>query len=192
MRHFVRGFLLASVLWGGAFAYLYVVEGFRPPPAGSGLVVAASVDPAVEVAASDRPRRRRRRRGRRPRTERTPQGQATTGDDLREDEMRSLDLAGGGGTEQLPRAHLETTFDGAMPRIRRCLVLMAGEDPVTGRVVFGVRIAPTGAVEGVQLSGPAAATTGEAGDCLRSAVRTLRFPPFDGPAMVARFPLTLT
>jgi hypothetical protein len=75
--------------------------------------------------------------------------------------------------------------------VRRCLVLMAGDDPVRGRVTFGLRIAPTGQVRAVQLQGPAAATTGEAGDCLRAAARALRFPSFDGPEMVARYPLHL-
>ena len=88
-------------------------------------------------------------------------------------------------------AQIDAAFDGAMPRIRRCFVLAAGDDPVTGRLTFGMRIAGSGRVSAVNLSGPAAVTAGECGECLREAARNISFPSFDGPEMVARYPITL-
>ena len=78
-----------------------------------------------------------------------------------------------------------------MGRIRRCFILAAGDEPVRGTLTFGMRIAGSGSVSAVNLSGPAAVTTGESGDCLRSAARAIRFPTFDGPEMVVRYPITL-
>ena len=201
MGRFWSGFLTASVLWGAALGAVLLgvpeqlgLELGDRGEDGPVAVVSVAAEPALAEGQTRNRRRRRRRGRRRPRgsSDVTPTGNATTGDDLGEDEMQQLDLTGeGGGQERLPNRELEAAFDAAMPRIRRCLVLMAGSDPVTGRVTFGVRIAPSGRVEGVQLSGPRAATTGEAGDCLRTAARTMQFRSFDGPAMVARFPLTL-
>lgn len=194
MSRFWAGFAVASVLWGAAAAYLVVVAGFGPPEEEIAAPIAeapeVAPDPEQEPEAS--PRRRRGRRARRGSgtEERTPTGVATTGDDLGEDEMRTVDMEGG-GEQQLTSAQIEAGFDSGMGRIRRCLVLMAGSDPVTGRVTFGLRVASDGSVRAVQLSGPAAATTGEAGDCLRAAARAIRFDSFDGPEMVVRYPLTL-
>lgn len=192
---FWAGFGVASVIWAGAAAYLVVGEGYGPPETEPALLV-AEADPVVDEAVEEDPAPRRRRRARRRATastpgESTPSGRATSGDDLREDEMRTLDLAGSGGEQQLSAAQIEAGFDRGMGRIRRCLVLMAGDDPVTGRLTFGLRVTSSGQVEAVRLDGPAAATTGDAGECLRTAARAIRFDPFDGPTMVVRYPLTL-
>lgn len=194
MSRFWAGFAVSSILWAALGAYLALVEGFAPPaePLPAPLTEAPALDeePAEEEA---RPRRRRRRRHRRSRAPQgsTPTGVATTGDDLGENEMRTLDLGSAGGEQQLSSAQVEAGFDAAMGRIRRCLVLMEGDDPVTGRLTFGLRIAGSGTVQRVQLSGPRAATTGEAGACLRSAARQIRFDTFDGPDTFVRYPITL-
>lgn len=193
MSRFWAGFAVATIVWAAAAAYLFYVEGFGPPTEPELAPVAEEpVVEEVEEPEDDRPRRRRRRRARRPRGgEATPTGVATTGDDLGEDEMRTLDMAGAGGEQQLSGSQIEAGFDGAMGRIRRCLVLMEGGAEVTGRLTFGLRVAGSGQVEAVQLSGPRAATTGDAGQCLRSAARQIRFDSFDGPTMVVRYPITL-
>ena len=194
MSKFWAGFVLATVLWAGVTAYLAFGLGYGPPDEE---VVAIAEEPVVDEAPPEEeaaPRRRRRgrraRSGANPRTE-TPTGEATTGDDLRENEMRTLDMGGSGGEQQLRSAQIEAGFDGAMGRIRRCLVLIEGDGEVRGRLVFGLRIGPDGRVHGVQLSGPRAATTGEAGSCLSAAARNLQFDTFDGPEMVVRYPITL-
>ncbi len=78
-----------------------------------------------------------------------------------------------------------------MRRIRQCLVLAEGSEPIQGRLTFGIEILPNGSVEGVNLAGPRAVTSGEAGDCLRTTTRAMHFPSFDGPPMVTHYPVTL-
>ena len=56
---------------------------------------------------------------------------------------------GGGGEQQLTGGQIETAFDGAMGRIRRCFVLAAGDEPVRGRLTFGLRVAGSGRVTAV-------------------------------------------
>ncbi len=195
VSRFWAGFFFASLLWGAAGAYLVLVAGFAPPEPDVVEPVAAEPAPAEEEPAAE-PSRHRRRRGRRHRRRRgtqaaaTPTGNATTGDDLNEDEARTIDMENG-GEQQLSSSQIEAGFDSGMGRIRRCLVLMAGSDPVRGTVRFGLRVAPSGQVRAVQLSGPAAATTGEAGDCLRAAARGIHFDSFDEPEMVVHYPLHL-
>ncbi len=196
VARFWSGFAVASVLWVGAAAGLHFGLGYGPPPAEE--PVLAEAEPVVEEPVPDEEPapRRRRRRGRRggaaARRGRTPTGEATTGDDdLGEGDMRTVDMEGGGGEQQLRPHQIEATFDAGMGRIRRCLVLIEGDDPVRGRLTFGLRIRSDGSVERVRLSGPRAATTGEAGTCLRSAARALRFDSFDGPPTIVNYPLTL-
>ena len=192
VSRFWAGFGLASLLWAGAGAYLFYVEGFAPPAPVEAEPIAEA--PEVEEAPEEEPApRRRRRRRRRARAEgrQTPTGSATVGDDLGEDEMRTLDMGGTGGEQQLRPAQIESAFDDGMGGIRRCLVLIEGGADVRGRITFGLRIAPSGSVERVRLSGPRAATTGEAGGCLQRAARGLRFDSFDGPPRVVNYPITL-
>ena len=190
MSRFLAGFLTASVLWGVA-VWLFVEGVFESDE--PELVVGAAPDAGLEEAADEDSPRRRRRRGRRggaagggP----VPTGIATSGDDLGEDDPRMLDMAEG-GEEQLPSSEIERGMDEAFGRIRRCLVLAAGDDPVSGRLTFGLRIEPNGSISRVNLRGPAAVTTGDAGDCLRQAVRQVRFRSFQGPVMVVHYPITL-
>lgn len=194
MSRFWAGFGVASLVWAGGAAFAVLGLGYGPAPDSPEPVAAAAPPDAGVAETEEAPRRRSRRRspGRaETRAEATPTGEATTGDDLGEDELRTLDMSASGGEQQLSGAQIEGVFDGGMGRIRRCLVLMAGEDEVTGRLTFGLRVAGDGQVRAVSLSGPRAATTGDAGECLRGAARALRFPTFDGPEMVVRYPLTL-
>ena len=188
----MAGFMVASFCWaGGVWAwqegYLREPEVEELPPA-----EAAAELPAAEPEPTA-PTRRRRRRARRsdPESAEAPTGSATTGDELGEDDPRELAAGESGGEAQLGRGQIEQAFDGAFGSIRRCLVLVPGDTPVTGRLTFGLRIAGSGRVQRVNLSGPAAVTRGEPGDCLRAAARRIEFPSFDGPEMIARYPITL-
>lgn len=198
MAKFFGGFGVATLIWLLVGAGLVVGLGWGPPPpepAPEQDVVAVVETDATPEEPTTR-RRRRPRRGGAGAPEGSgsgaaPTGEATTGDDLREGEMRTIDGEGTGGEAQLTGGQIEAAFDGALPRIRRCFVLAAGDEPVQGRLTFGLRIRGSGEVSAVNLSGPAAVTTGECGDCLRTAARGIRFPSFDGPEMVARYPITL-
>ena len=195
MARFWGGFAVACVLWGAGAAYLHLGLGYGPPPE----VEVAAAEPEVpdveaepEEPARARRRRRRRRRGAaRAGRGTTPTGTATTGDDLGEDDVRTIDMNGSGGEQQLRGSQIDAGFDTAMGGIRRCLFLIPGDADVRGRVVFGMRIAGNGRVQRVNLSGPRAATTGEAGACLRRTARAIQFDTFDGPEMLVRYPFTL-
>ena len=204
MTRFVAGFALASLLWGGLGAYLVIEGGYGPPPDEPEVEVAmADTEAPAETADTPARGRRGRRRGggsaASPERETGesgpsiagPMGDRVTGDDLGEDEIRMIDGAGSGGEEQLTGAEIEHTFDGVMPRISRCFMLAASDRDITGTLTFGLRIAGTGHVSAVNLSGPGELTTGDAGECLRTAARGAQFPTFDGPEMVVRYPITL-
>ena len=190
MGQFIAGFLVASILWAGiGFAY---VEGYisfgRQETVEAQPVVAA--DAGVEAESDGDPKRRRKRKASGGGTGRRVTGDATSGDDLRENEARNIDVAGG-GEEQLTGSEIDNGFDSVFPKVRRCLLLVADDEPVTGKVIFGMRIAGSGQVTAINLKGPAAITSTEAGDCMRSAVRSIRFRAFNGPEMLVHYPLTL-
>jgi hypothetical protein len=194
VARFFLGFSVASALWGAGLAALHFGLGWGPPPLEEAPVEVAVVEdePAPEDdAPTGRRRRRRSGSGAGAGSGEVPTGDATIGDDLREGEMRTIDGEGTGGEAQLSGSQIEGAFDGAMGRIRRCFILAPGDEPVTGTLTFGLRIAGSGRVSAVNLSGPRALTAGEPGDCLRDAARGISFPSFDGPEMLVRYPITL-
>src|SRR5439155_17485449 len=118
-------------------------------------------------------------------------GESTTGDDLGGPEARNLDVEHGGGEEQLTGHEIEQGFDNVFPQVKRCLILAAGDEPVSGKIVFGLRISGHGGVTKVNLQGPSAITQSEAGDCLRKAAMGIHFRSFNGQDMLVHYPLTL-
>lgn len=190
MPRFLAGFLTACLLWGGlVFAYSRGIididlEPNEPVPA-----EAASVEPALDDKPGPGKRKRTPRKG--VRKDRRLSGDALTGDDLGDPETRNLDVANAGGEEQLLGSEIERGFDSVMPQVRRCLVLVDTDEPVSGKVSFGLRISGQSGVTRVNLQGPAVITQSEAGDCLRKAARGIQFRRFNGPDMILQFPLTL-
>lgn len=192
---FLLGFGTASCLWAAVAAVLYA----------NGVIVAQSeLEEPAELASEgdadsdgERDPKKRKRPRRAPRTARAaapqgkdlPRGEATTGDDLNWDGQRQIDLAA--GEAQLSGKQIESGFDGAMSRIRRCLVLVPAEGEVTGKLIFGMRVGADGQPRAVNLTGPAVVTSGESGSCLRQAAQAIRFAKFDGPDMLFRYPITL-
>jgi hypothetical protein len=189
---FVAGFVLASALWG-AFLFSYKqgwidisLEPEAPQDDGAGPAVGGEAD------EPDKPGRVRRKRpsGSR-RSHAGPSGDTLTGDDLRENEARDVNMGASGGEEQLRGTEIEQGFDGAFPQIRRCLILAASDEPAHGKLVFGLRVSGEGKVVGVNLSGPSSVAQGEAGACLRKAASAIHFRSFNGPEMVVHYPLNL-
>lgn len=193
MSRFLAGFFLATLVWGGLFyAQLAGIITVHLP----GLSASepdAGVGEAEELAEEDGRKQRKRPKKRRKPGERKRRyrGVATTGDDLGGPGVRELNAAENGGEEQLRNSEVEAGFDQAFPKIRRCLMLAASEDPITGRIVFGMRIEGSGRVTKVNLKGPAAITRTEAGDCMRKAARGIQYRSFNGPDMVVHYPFTL-
>ena len=178
-------------MWGaliGAHVAGFVDLGLSSP-------VDVEPDAGVAIAAGDEPTepgKKRRPRGKRgAKRDARYAGNSTSGDDLGGPDGRELSAANAGGEEQLLGSEIEAGFDSVFPQVRRCLMLAAGDDVVSGKVVFGLRINGKAGVERVNLQGPSAVTQGEAGDCLRKAAHSIRFRGFDGPDMLVHFPLTL-
>ena len=192
MLKFVAGFVLACAL-SGAFLFSYKqgwidisLEPEAPQDAASGPAVS---DDGDEPDKPGRPRRKRPAAAKRTHT--GPSGNALVGDDLRENEARGVNMATGGGEEQLRGTEIEQGFDGVFPQIRRCLMLAASDEPAHGKLLFGLRVSGDGKVAGVNLSGPASVAQGEAGACLRKAASAMHFRSFNGPDMVVHYPLNL-
>ena len=75
------------------------------------------------------------------------------------------------------------------PEHERCLLLLPPDAPAKGRVVFGMHITSSGQVTKVNLKGPKVMIQKETGACLRRVVKSIRFRRFDGPDMVAHYPV---
>jgi hypothetical protein len=177
-------------VWGGLlFAHSrgLVDLGISPPEEEE--VAAAEVAPDDPAEPNARKGKKRGARGGRDKKRYT--GDSTTGDDLGDPEARNLEAANAGGEDQLLGTEIERGFDGVFPQIRRCLMLAAGEDEISGKLVFGLRIEGAAGVTRVNLAGPSAITQGEAGDCLRKAARSIAFRRFNGPDMLVHYPVTL-
>jgi hypothetical protein len=186
---FLAGFLTGCLVWGG-FLYAYkqgLVNLDLEPEVEEEVVEAEAELDEPKQSAGPKKRKGRRARG----GKRRYQGESQIGDDLGDPSMRNLHAATAGGEEQLLGSEIERGFDGAMSSIRRCLILAASDEPVTGKLIFGVRISGAGRVERVQLKGPSAITQSEAGGCLTQAARSIKFRSFDGPDMLVNYPLTL-
>jgi len=190
---FVAGFIVASLLWGGLLVAVkegYVELDLAPPEEViEPEALAESAEP--DDSARDTKRKRRGKRKARRGGSQRYEGESSVGDDLGGPEARNLDVGAAGGEEQLLGSEVERGFDEAMPSIRRCLILVASDEPVTGKLIFGVRISGSGRIERVNLKGPSAITRSEAGSCLTSAARAIKFRTFNGPDMLVNFPLTL-
>lgn len=205
MRFFL-GFLSASVLWG-ALSFLYLrgsLDFMFPDEEPASEPVAAAAEPE-----SPGPPVKGKRRGvRRPRLSRKVEasngaaparpaggargnGETTIGDDLGWNQDRNVDMNAGGGEGQLSGSQIDAGFDSMMGRIRRCLILVPSDGEVTGKLVFGMRVAGDGKPRAVNLSGPSVVTAGESGSCLREAAQGIRFASFNGPDMLFKYPITL-
>jgi hypothetical protein len=190
----LAGFVVASVLWG-AFLFSYkqgwIDISLEPeaPPADEASVTDTQQDD--EPDKSKRPRKKRPAATATAKRARTPGGNALVGDDLGENDTRSLNVGQNGGEEQLRNTEIERGFDGIMSQVKRCLILAAEDEPASGKLTFGLRISGSGKVTAVNLSGPSSVTRGDSGACLRKAAQSMSFRTFNGPDMVAHYPLTL-
>jgi hypothetical protein len=189
---FFAGFALASVLWGALlFSYKRGWIDIRLEPDAPPAALDASDNSPDEP--SGKPERTRRKRSAQAKHNHatSPSGDALVGDDLRENEARTVNAAANGGEEQLRGSEIEQGFDAAFPQVRRCLMLAASDEPAHGKLSFGLRISSEGKVTAVNLSGPSSVAQGDAGACLRKAASAMHFRSFHGPDMVVHYPLNL-
>lgn len=195
MLRFLAGFGVASVLWG-AFLFSYKqgwidisLEPEAPPADEASVTDSPQDDDAPDK--SKRPRKKRPAATTAAKRPRSPGGNALVGDDLGENDTRTLNVGQGGGEEQLRNTEIERGFDGILSQVKRCLILAAEDEPASGKLVFGLRISGSGKVTAVNLSGPSSVTRGDSGSCLRKAAQGMTFRTFNGPDMVVHYPLTL-
>jgi len=196
MKQFLAGIAVASAVW---LALLWAegtgaIDLFED---GGDELAADVVDagaPAI-AAGDEEPERRKgkRRRGPRKGRRRTPgpgyeTGEGTSGDEVGGPGSREVSMVAG-GEAQLSPAQIDRGIDTVFGGIQRCLVLVPDDAPATGKVVLGLHIAPSGTVSKVGLRGPNPIVKGEAGACIRRKVKSIRFPAFDGPEMVAHYPI---
>jgi hypothetical protein len=197
MTRFLLGALVASVVWAGLlFAQaggVIDILGSCDEEAGE-----AADAGAIETAAAEEPEgdpRRKKRKKRRPGRGKRPAGVAyaagdgVVGDDIGDVGDQELAMGEAGGQEQLSTAQIDRGIDTVWNGIQRCLVLVPSDLPATGKVVLGMHIAPSGKVTKVGLRGPNPIVQGESGACIRRAVKSIRYPGFDGPEMVAHYPI---
>lgn len=194
MSRFLAGFLIGSLVAVGA-AFGARALGLLTLEWGPPQVATAAPDGDLQASKREPDPAKRKRKPVRPHSARSHQpgnAEAQSGDDLGAGEARELDLAQGGGEEQLLPREVEQAFDQNFAQVRRCLVLVDTDAPVRGTVKFGLRISGRQGVTRVNLTGPSAVTTGEAGDCLRKAARGLKLRSFNGPDMVVHYPVVLS
>jgi hypothetical protein len=202
---FLFGFAMATAMWGGLFSlYLRGALDFLIPESDAAEQQVAEAAPEETTGPPTKGKKRglkRPRLGRQKATARqvaatrtkgktgNGNGNGTIGDDLGWDKARDIDMNAGEG--QLLGSQIDSGFDSAMRRIRRCLILVDSDGEVTGKLVFGMRVGSDGKPRAVNLSGPSIVTGGESGSCLREAAQNIRFPAFNGPDMLFKYPITL-
>ncbi len=196
MKQFLTGFAVASVVWFGVL-YAQATGGISLFGDGDDATVAPQVDTDVgPTTAPDEAAPKKKRRGgrRRRRGDGAPMKAAAwdtsvgqAGDDL-EVSPREVSM-GQGAEDQLSEAEIDKGIDRVFRGIQRCLLALPPDAPATGKVIFGMHIASSGQVTRVNLKGPNVMIQGEVGACFRRTARTIRFRAFDGPDMIAHYPI---
>ncbi|MCU0664238.1 MAG: hypothetical protein MUC50_18160 [Myxococcota bacterium] len=197
MWKFLLGFGVASVIWGGVL--LAQATGLVDLGGASQDGELLSTDTAQDALAATGEqgkgskkagkRKRQKRAGWRPETGvKYDTGEGRIGDDLGAPGARELSM-GAGGEDQLSSAEIEAGVDRVFNGIERCLILVPNAAPAVGKVVVGMKIAPSGAVSSVDLAGPNVIIKGESGSCIRRAVKSIRFRSFNGPEMIVHYPI---
>ena len=201
MKQFLAGIAVASavwlaLLWAEGTGAIDLFEDNRADledgTADAGIPEIVAADDEREPRKSKRRRGKGRRgkgRGRGPAGSGYDTGEGISGDEVGAPGSREVSM-GSGGEQQLSAAQIDRGIDQVWGGIQRCLLLVPDQAPATGRVVVGMHIAPSGKVTKVSLSGPNVIIKGEAGACIRRKIKSIGYPSFDGPEMVARYPMT--
>lgn len=211
MKQFALGFALASLIGIGVLyaQSIGMISIFDPP-------AEETEDNVSTETTEEEPKDRRRKKGKkkhrtgrrgraritskksssasRPKSRPTSkstydQGSGTSGDALGSPGARKVNMGGRGGEQQLSSADIERGIDSVWRGVERCLILVPSDAPATGKVVAGMNIASSGRVTKVNLNGPNVIIQGEAGTCIRKALKSINYPAFDGPDMVVTYPM---
>ena len=200
MKQFLAGIVTASLIWGGLFwaqkAEYIDLLGVNAPTEDVAPEASEATLASEEVKT---PKESKRRRGKR-RSRRSYDGpgpgnhydttEGVSGDQLDGPGGKELSMAGAGGEDQLSSQEIDQGIDRVFKGIERCLLTLPPDAPAAGRVVFGMNIASSGKVTKVNLKGPKHMISGDTGACFQRTVKSIRFRSFDGPDMVAHYPVT--
>ena len=199
MKQFIIGFIVASFLWLGVVyaqstGYIFF---FGAGEESDTDLVADAPDASVDgedsqVDNKKKSKRRKKRFARKRKSIKSgahDMGEITVGDDLGSTGNGELDMSSRGGEVQLSSARIDRGIDSVFNGIQRCLVLVPSDMPATGKVVVGMHIASSGRVTRVNLKGPGSIIRGESGACIRRVVKSIEYPAFDGPDMIAHYPI---
>ena len=199
MKQFILGFAVASFLWLGAFYAQSAgyIDFFGVGKETDTDRVADAPDAGVDGEDSQHDNRKKSKRkkkrfaGKRKslRSAAHDMGETTVGDDLGSTGNGELDMSSSGGEEQLSPARIDRGIDSGINGIQRCRILVPSDVPATGKVVLRMNIASSGRVTKVNLKGPGAIIRGESGACIRRVVKSIEYPAFDGPDMIAHYPI---
>ncbi len=205
MKQFMGGFIVASVLWAGVLVAqsFGMIDLFDPANSRDAEMQADVAE--IEISPSDEPRKKRRgkgkwakrKRARRHKQQATGQPRGTEydmsegvkGDVLGTPGSRDLAMDGAEKEDQLSPSEIDKGIDRVFKGIERCLVLLPSDAPAQGKVVLGMEIASSGQVTKVNLKGPNTMIGGQTGACFRRKVKSIRYRSFDGPDMIAHYPI---
>ena len=199
MKHFISGFLTATVLWIVVFSIESggILNLFGSDEAEEKEELVETIDTGGDPNDKSANKRGRKGRRRRSRPGSTAQegpgyelGDGVTGDDLGAPGSREVGMGGPGSEEQLKEAEIDRGIDRVFRGIERCLVLVPSDAPTAGRIVVGMHISSSGNVTKVNLKGPNALIKGECGACIQRNVKSIKYASFDGPDMVVHYPIT--
>ena len=199
MKQFIIGFIVASFLWLGALyaqsaGYIdFFGTGEEPDTDRIADVSDAGVggeDPQDDKGKKSKRKRRRFVKKRKSlKSAAHDMGETTVGDDLGSTGNGELDMGSRGSEDQLSSARIDRGIDSVFNGIQRCLILVPSDMPASGKVVLGMHIASSGRVTKVNLKGPGPIIRGESGACIQHVVKSIDYPAFDGPDMIAHYPI---
>jgi len=205
MKQFMGGFVVASMVWVGVlcaqsywnfklFDFLFASD-----TEASQSMAELEMGPTVATKKKQKGSKKRgwRKRSRGQRSSKHGQfvsreydmSEGIKGDVLGGPGSRDLNMAGGGQVDQLSSAEIDQGIGRVFKGIERCLLLLPSDAPAQGKVIFGMKIAKSGHVTKVNLKGPNTMIQGETGACFRRKVKSIKYRPFDGPDMIAHYPI---
>lgn len=201
MKQFLAGIIISSIVWGGlifaekeGMMHLFfeaetLTESKESAPDETKIS-------ATEIQETKKGKGRRGK-GRRKSASGSPMplntydmNEGISGDALDGPGGKELSMGAAGGEDQLSSQEIDQGIDRVFKGIERCLLSLPPDAPAAGKIVFGMNIASSGQVTKVNLKGPNVMISGETGACFRRTVQSIRFRSFDGPDMVAHYPVT--
>jgi hypothetical protein len=122
MSRFLAGFVLASLMWAGfLYAYRQGLMNFSLEPEAARKRQENAKTATGAGTPSNRKGRRRLSRPKNGHRRTAASGESVVGDNLGENDTRSIDMTRAGSEAQLTTLQVEQAFDAVFSHVRRCL-----------------------------------------------------------------------